>query len=250
MLAKYAEKLFDSLVSFIDEEVRYDYTMNIKYGRYRLWTRPFLLNEIVMATDQWEREIKNVLYNEIINSDVIVDVGAYIGDYAIPLAKHVHKVIAFEPNPQTAKVLEKNIELNQIQNIKLFTKAVGEAKSRVKFRLSHKPLLSGIINTSAAPTTLNNTEGNHRDSNVEVEIIDLDTALFTEDRINWLLIDAEGNEINILNGARNIMRKYSPKIIIEIQPENLDAVKKILIEEGPYSITQLNSLVFYARKSH
>ena len=37
-----------------------------------------------------------------------------------------------------------------------------------------------------------------------------------EYRVDWLIIDVEGFEVNVLNGARNILQKYLPKIIIEI----------------------------------
>ncbi len=243
----YAERIFDYLVGFLDVETKHNYTISVNYGSCKLLTRPFLLDEIIMATDQWEREIKDVIYNEIKKDDVVIDVGAYVGDYTIPLAKRASKVIAFEPNPETARILEKNINLNQARNVKLFTKAVGDKKSRVKFHMSQKPIYSGVVG-SPPVTAILRTEGNiTRDCTTEVETVDLDSTLSNENRLDWLLIDAEGYEINALNGAMKILTRHSPKIIIEIQPENLDSVRKILVDKG-YYITQLNALVFYARK--
>ena len=42
-------------------------------------------------------------------------------------------------------------------------------------------------------------------STIEIETIDLDTALIMENKIDWLLIDVEGFEVNVLNGARNLL---------------------------------------------
>jgi FkbM family methyltransferase len=61
--------------------------------------------------------------------EVASGVGAYIGDYTIPLAERACKVIAFEPNPHTTTILEKNIHLDQARNVKLFAKVAGETKS-------------------------------------------------------------------------------------------------------------------------
>jgi FkbM family methyltransferase len=246
-IATYAEKIFDYLVSFVDEETKYSYTIVVNYANCKLLIRPFLFHDIIMATDQWEREVKNVIYSKIKKNDVVIDIGAYIGDYTIPLAKHAYKVIAFEPNLQTAGILEKNIHLNQAKNIKLFTKVVGKTKSKVKFYMSQKPLYSGVFNSPPVTAVLRREGNIDKDSTAEVETVDLDSMLINEKRIDWLLIDAEGYEVNVLNGATCTLRKHSPKIIIEIQPENRESVNKILIDKG-YSITRLNFLVFYARK--
>ena len=73
-------------------------------------------------------------------------------------------------------------------------------------------------------------------STIEIETIDLDTALDMENRVDWLLIDVLGSEGNVLNGAKSILRKYSPKILIEILPPDFDKIEKILTNEG-YSIS-------------
>jgi hypothetical protein len=57
----------------------------------------------------------------------------------------------------------------------------------------------------------------------------LDTALALENRVAWLIIDVEGYEVNVLNAARSILQKYSPKIIIEAH--HVDKVKEILKSE-------------------
>jgi len=75
-----------------------------------------------MVSGLWEIYVKSVLYKEVKNDDTIVDVGANIGVYAIPLAKRVSKVIAVEPHPKTSEMLEKSIELNQLPNIVLIKK--------------------------------------------------------------------------------------------------------------------------------
>jgi len=69
-----------------------------------------------------------------------------------------------------------------------------------------------------------------------------------ENRVSWLLIDVEGHEVSVLNGARNILQKFHPRIIIEVQPVNFDKVNTFLAREG-YSITRINSIYYYAKKA-
>jgi hypothetical protein len=46
-------------------------------------------------------------------------------------------------------------------------------------------------------------------STIEVETIDLDTALVRENGIDWFSIDSEGNEVNVLKVATNTLGKHT-----------------------------------------
>lgn len=234
-LAKPANKLFNVITSVINRKTRYDYTMPVNYQGCKLLIRPFIFSEIVMVSGLWEVYVRAILDKELGESDIVVDVGANIGVYAIPIAKRVSKVIAFEPHPKTSEMLEKSIKLNKLHNIILVKKAVGDSRKKVSYGLSVIPMNSGV-------TTPHKIE-----SIIETESVDLDTVLASENRINWLLIDVEGFEVNVLMGARTILRKYSPKIIIEADHINFEKVNEILKNEG-YSITHLYHIYYYAIK--
>jgi FkbM family methyltransferase len=156
--------------------------------------------------------------------------------YTIPLAKKVSKVIAFEPHPKTSEMLDKSIKLNQLHNVVLVKKSVGDLKGKILYSLSTVPMLSGI---TISPDKVHST--------IETESIDLDTALSMEYRVDWLIIDIESFEVNALNGARKILKKFSPKIIIEVHQHNFDKVNEILTSEK-YSITRLYDVYYYAVK--
>lgn len=80
--------------------------------------------------DVWER-----IMGEIRTGDVIVDVGANIGLYTIAFAKRVGpegRVIAFEPDSDNFRALEKNVKLNQIEDrVRLIKAAVGDLPGEV-----------------------------------------------------------------------------------------------------------------------
>ncbi len=237
-LHNFADKVFNHLVKVVGKKIKYDYTMTVDYEGCKLLIRPFILTEIAMTSGVWEPYVKAILDKEVKNDSVVVDVGAYIGVYAIYLAKRVSKVIAFEPHPKTFEMLDKSIKLNQLHNVLVFKKTVDDSKKKVSYRLSVSPMLSGI----ALPV-------DKLYSTIETESIDLDTALAMESRVDWLIIDVESFEVNVLNGAKTILRKYSPKIIIEVHPHNIDKVKEILTNANErYIITHLYGAYYYACK--
>jgi FkbM family methyltransferase len=239
-LSGYLAKVFGALVSIVDRETRENYTMTVDYEGCKLLIRPLShVVDIMMVSGLWEPYVKAVFSRELKKDDIVVDIGANIGAYAIPLAKKVRKVIAFEPHPKISKMLETSIRLNELNNVTLIKKAVGE---------SEKKVLQDISYSSAVYSKVL-TYGSGKDNAiVEVESIDLDTALAGEDKVDWMLIDVEGYELNVLKGARKVLRKYSPRIIIEVQRENLESINPVLLAEG-YSVNHIYGIYHYATKA-
>jgi FkbM family methyltransferase len=224
-VSKLAEKIFKSMTWMISNKLKYEYTIAVDFEGLKMLIRPFILFEIIMVSGLWEPYVKLILDQEIKKTDTVVDIGANIGVYAIPLAMKVRKVIAFEPDPVTAGILEKSVRLNQLDNVTVVKKLVGNSKGKARFGLSKIPMVSSVTATD------------HLESIVEMETVDLDSFLIME-RVDWLLIDVEGYETKVLDGARNILLKDFPKIIVELSPSNLDHVQEMLTKIG-YSITQI-----------
>ena len=121
--------------------------------------------------------------------DTVIDVGANIGYYTLMFASLVGptgKVIAFEPIMENFDLLSKNIELNKLNNIELHQKAVGAYNSKVKMKLSE-------------------SIGQHQISengDYEIECVPLDDYVKFAD---FVKIDVEGYEIDVLVGMKNLL---------------------------------------------
>jgi len=74
----------------------------------------------------------------ISNDDVIIDVGAHIGLFALFASQFCKngKIFCYEPIKENYKILIENIEMNQIQNIFPNNLAVTKETSRVKIFLN------------------------------------------------------------------------------------------------------------------
>lgn len=226
--------IFNFLTKNLQHE-KYELLKKIIFKGSPFFIRPLILSDIVMTSPAWEPYVQNVFILK--KNDIIIDVGAHIGTYAIPIANQIGesgKILAFEPNPRNAIVLKKNMELNKLKNITMFENAASDKNQITNLILSDDPMLSMIGNDA-------------EEENIEIECVTLDSVYekLKLEKIDWLKIDAEGSEINVIKGAKKILEKFHPKIIVEIRKENEAKLKKLLFQ-NKYNIKYLGGEYFFA----
>lgn len=176
----------------------------------------------------YEPETKKfVLKNK--NKNTFLDIGSHIGVYAVPATKFFKKSIAIEANPKNFDSLQKNIKLNNCQNISPIKIAASDKKSTTKM----------IYNSDNTGATRIDPSGD-----IEVKTETLDNIL-KENKTNpkdidIVLIDIEGHENTALKGANNFLNETKAKLIIECF--DLNKIKKILSKYN-YKVTK--NLDFY-----
>jgi FkbM family methyltransferase len=227
-------EIFNKLTKNLQHE-KYKYFKKIIFKNIPFYIRPLILSDVVMTSPAWEPYVKKVFVPK--NDEIVIDVGAHIGTYAIPMAVQIGKsgkVLIIEPNPNNIIILKKNIEINRLQNVILIEKAVSNKNEISNLTLSDDPMLSMINN-------------NTNDENIEIECVTLDSICekFNIEKIDWLKIDAESSEIRVLEGAKIILEKIHPKIIVEVRKENEIKLKEILNKNG-YNIKFLGGEYFFA----
>ncbi len=134
-------------------------------------------------------------------NQVVVDVGACFGSWTIPALLQGAHVYAFEPHPQLYTELCYNVWLNKITG--LFwprNKAVWSKSGEILDLPQYD--LSMIRMRDNQPV-------------LKVQTIALDDVLADFTQLDWIKIDVEGAEIEVLNGARQLIEKFNPKIIVE-----------------------------------
>jgi FkbM family methyltransferase len=140
--------------------------------------------------------------------DVVVDIGAHIGLYTIISSKRVGtngKVVAIEADPSNFEMLNRNIKLNQLTNVTPLNYAVYSKETKIKLYLPSGE--SGFTKYNTIVSNWANTE----DKFVEVNANTLDYLLqinqIREEEVNWIKIDVEGAEFEVLKGATNVLSK-------------------------------------------
>ena len=128
---------------------------------------------------------------------VAVDIGANVGLWSRDLAIKFARVIAIEPVVEFQECLRRNVPM---ENIEVWPFALGTEDTTIDM----------II-------TEGNTGHSHIDKDTigtgKVEMKRLDSLDF--DRIDYMKIDCEGYEMQILKGGENTLRTHQPIIVVE-----------------------------------
>lgn len=179
----------------------------------------------------------------------ILDCGAYIGDTAEMYLKRLDgncKVYAIEPFEENYVQMKQLIKENGWDNkVFPFLCAVGNEKKQNVFGYNDDDFGMAI--------NMNRKEGE------KVQVVKVDTIdnMFADKEITYIKMDIEGEEKNALEGAENIIKKYSPKLMISAYhkiedfwelPEkiwSLDGNYKIYVGHAPNVSTELE---FYCLK--
>ncbi|MBX3260964.1 MAG: FkbM family methyltransferase [Labilithrix sp.] len=175
----------------------------------------------------WEPELE--LVDRVVREgDTAIDVGANYGLWAYHLSRAVGptgKVYSFEPLPFTARTFRLiGRALGFLDNVELVNKGCGEAAGRVEFTV---PVQEGV----AISAGLVHMVGRHdarpgkekhaafdKTKNVECEVVALDEHLPNVERVSLLKCDIEGADLYAMRGARRLLEKHKPVVIIEITP--------------------------------
>ena len=151
---------------------------------------------------------------------VMIDVGANIGNHTIFLAKYcATKVMAFEPFPDTFKLLDKNITDNGLR--------FNVIASNYGLSDNYESVFMKSVNGNAGMNKVD-SEGD-----APVQLIAFDLILDLDEPITLIKLDCEGYEEKALLGMIETVKKYKPALFIECQTEKeLVAISKILIPLG------------------
>lgn len=156
-------------------------------------------------------EVDLIIQHTNANSFVL-DIGANIGTHCIPVSKHVKRVVAFEPDEQNFDLLVKNCAETDCKNITTNRMALGH-------------------DTYQASTTFNYGKTMLTDGN-DVMVTALDNIKGFPS-VDFIKIDVEGIEPDVLKGASGTVAYFRPDILIEMQQrENYKIVFDFLAKYG------------------
>ena len=211
--------------------IKYSIIRKIMFSLWKHFTPEFVMTEghkiyldpkdsLGLSLDpNYEPQETQLLKKIIKKNSTVIDIGANIGYFTLLLAKLVGpdgKVFSFEPDPNNFSILEKNVKINGYSNVILTQKAISDKTETTKLYLCKY------------------SNGMHRiyqseicEGYVEIESSKLDDffeSVKFNGNIDFIKIDTEGSEVNVIRGIKNII--------------NMNENIKILIEFEPWSIVQ------------
>jgi FkbM family methyltransferase len=151
--------------------------------------------------------------------DVVLDIGANVGAHTLPFAKLVGpagRVYAFEPTAYAFSKQRANIALNPelapriVSRQVMLTATADESLPQAVY--SSWPLESAPDLHHDHRGRLMGTEG------AATATLDAYMAAAGVNRVDFMKIDVDGHEMEVLKGAGTVLRTYKPLIMIELAP--------------------------------
>jgi FkbM family methyltransferase len=163
-----------------------------------------------------------------------IDIGANTGSYTeLLLTETNSKVISFEPLPEAYKELEK-LKLNYSDRLDIFNIAIGSENNNLDLYFGdEKSEKASLVPNLEKLSFVGNLNKNR--VSVEVKKLDYMENYLKDQKVDFIKIDTEGFEYEVLKGAEKILKNHKPKFIqIEfnwhqlIKNQTLYSLSKIL----------------------
>jgi FkbM family methyltransferase len=156
--------------------------------------------------------------------DIVVDIGANIGLTAILMSSLARKVFAFEPSSSTYMILLDNLAKANVTNVESINLGLGTKRESLTITFARSNRSGGYVSNKIRPNRGHVTE--------EIQLDTLD-SYFTdcEYKPNFLKIDVEGFEQNVIEGGRRVLERNKPIVVLEMNHFCLDVLQRITIPD-------------------
>jgi FkbM family methyltransferase len=159
----------------------------------------FFFQNIVDLGGIIKPHVTGAIQEYLAEGDTFIDVGAHIGYFTVlasQIVGPIGKVLSFEPFPANFEYLQKNIELNNLENVTAYYRGLWDSSTK-----------KGILET--APNMARVVEGN------DIEMITFDSL---DVKPNLIKMNIEGSEPFALRGMTRTLERYKPILLLEFNP--------------------------------
>jgi FkbM family methyltransferase len=168
--------------------------------------RDTIQNCLLSNSAFYELDILQSIDKILTRDSIVIDIGANIGNHTVYWGKitNVKRIYSFEPVKSTFNILSRNIEINNLnQKVMIYNVGLSDRTSRgtVVYYL--------LDNIGGTPVHKSD------DGDIKLERIDNIKEINDEAAIDFVKIDVEGGEKDVLNGGVEFFNKYKPMVFIE-----------------------------------
>jgi len=200
--------IVDSLLPYLLHNVTQSYLYPIYEGLEPLW----------LAEGPYE--YGNVFLEK---GDIVIDAGAFLGEFSALASAKDCKAYAFEPLPQMIEsCLSKTAEWNK--NIEICQYAFSDKKGKLTLSFA--------------------------DMETSVNVIDLDSFVHENNlpRVDFIKADIEGAERHMLKGAKGVLKEFAPKIAICTYhlPDDPKVLRELILDANPNYVIEERFKKMYA----
>ncbi|HBO9849838.1 FkbM family methyltransferase [Pseudomonas aeruginosa] len=186
--------------------------------------------------EEFEPETTSLLATLCDADATAMDIGANIGLTSLALSSICHSgaVIAIEPVPHTFELLSKNLATAGIRNVSTINVAVGAGEGSVSMFVDERNLATSFVVDIDS------------DSSQEIPLTSLDSlvSLSGVERLDFIKIDVEGCELEVLKGAESTLNRFKPVVMLEMNHWCLNVFRRVSLPEFREKLLQLFPYVY------
>lgn len=181
----------------------------------------------------YEEEELKLISKYIHKDDIVVDIGANVGNHSIYFSKNTEakEIYVIEPIPKSVQMLLANLSLNYCHNVN--TDYIGVGLGRASM-IAYPFMTHGPDNLGAIALYPEQFEGGTFLDPVQIVSGD---SIFENINVNFMKIDVEFMEMEVLAGLEKTIRMSRPTIFIEVQDDNDRVFNDWVISNG-YNIIE------------
>jgi FkbM family methyltransferase len=184
-----------------------------------LLLRGDMVSEYADLYGEWQ-ELEVVMFRDILRPQSnVIEVGAHIGMHSVPLSRIASRgqVICFEPQRIIHQILAANCALNNCTNVHTEHMAVGDYNGEVDIPCStyDEAWNYGSFSVVEGFNTEGQFKGEQWMEKVRVTRLDDHPLAASLNALRLLKVDAEGMEVNVLDGAEELIRRHRPCLFVE-----------------------------------
>ena len=179
-----------------------------KWGDYLMTFAPSTdIGGKLYRGEKFEQREIDIACKFIRDNATVLDIGANIGIHALHFSRAAKSgmVVAFEPQPKTFALLKKNIDQNNVSNIIPLNLAVDTSSKFSEFYVMSDDAYSSLIDTGRKALV----------DKIQVLCTTVDSLIGNID-IDFVKIDVEGLEFNVLQSMDGLISRCMPIIFCEI----------------------------------
>ncbi len=207
-----------------------DARMRVPFGinRGRVWVRGAANAPEWLGIYEYAKQ--RALRRLVRPGENVCDIGANAGFYTLALSRIVGQtgnIIAFEPLPQNLRKLRRHLDLNKIDNVIVSPSALSDRVGSVAFEMGDSDFTGHIAADSRG--------------NFEVPMTTLDQFIVEHAFADptFLKIDVEGAEGKVLAGARELMARSHPTMLIAIHGDEAARECFSILDRAGYEMNSL-----------
>jgi len=209
------------------------------YGKFIVARTCLFQAEALVKTGRThiESELSNIfaIINTLPNNAVIVDGGANIGFFTVPVAHLTQdrgtRIISFEPQRQLFQALSGSLALNGYEHVYLHNCGLGQEPG-----VAQLPVVDYSVAQDFGTVQISNDATVQEDPwmhNQVVNITSIDNMALP--RLDFFKLDVEGYEVPALRGAQETIKQHRPWIWVEYFITGADTIKQALSDLENYS---------------